>query len=80
VTFYVGWRVCFRRSGVQTEAIGLWAGLFPQLLQGIQIDTSHWRHLFVLCGCLYGLVAAERRLSARRGAEVAAGAGLSTAR
>jgi hypothetical protein len=78
ITIYVGWRVCFRRSAVQTEAIGLWAGLFPQLLQGIQIDTSHWRHMFVLCGCLYGLVAAERRLSARRNSAVPAGAGLST--
>ena len=61
ITIYVGWRLCFRRSAVQTESIALWAGLFPQLLQGIQIDTSHWRHMFVLCGCLYGLVAAERR-------------------
>ncbi|HXT06110.1 MAG TPA: O-antigen ligase family protein [Roseiarcus sp.] len=66
VTVYLGWRLCFRRSPVQAESIGLWAALFPQILQGVQIDTSHWRHLFVLCGCLYGLVAAERRFSASR--------------
>ena len=78
ITIYFGWRVCFRRSAVQAECIGLWAGLFPQILQGVQIDTSHWRHVFVLCGCLYGLVAAERRLSARRASAVPTGVGLST--
>jgi hypothetical protein len=78
ITVFVGWRVCFRRSPVQTECIGLWAALFPQILQGVQIDTSHWRHVFVLCGCLYGLAAAERRFSARR--TVAVAGGLSTTR
>jgi hypothetical protein len=78
ITVFVGWRVCFRRSPVQTECIGLWAALFPQILQGVQIDTSHWRHVFVMCGCLYGLVAAERRFSARRTVEVTGG--LSTTR
>ena len=73
ITVFVGWRVCFRRSPVQTECIGLWAALFPQILQGVQIDTSHWRHVFVMCGCLYGLAAAERRFSARRTAPVAGG-------
>ena len=66
ITIYLGWRVCLRNSPYQAECIGLWAGLFPQILQGVQIDTSHWRHLFVLYGCLYGLVAAERRFSASR--------------
>jgi hypothetical protein len=78
ITVFVGWRACFRRSPVQTECIGLWAALFPQILQGVQIDTSHWRHVFVMCGCLYGLAAAERRFSARRTVEVAGG--LSTTR
>jgi hypothetical protein len=25
----------------------------------VQIDTGHWRHLYLLCGCVYGLAAAE---------------------
>lgn len=73
ITIYIGWRSCFRRSLVQSECIALWAALFPQILQGVQIDTSHWRHVFVMCGCLYGLAAAERRFSARRTAPVAGG-------
>jgi hypothetical protein len=74
ITLYLGWRLCFRRSALQTEAIGLWSSLFPLIVQGVQIDTSHWRHLFVLCGCLYGLAAAERRLAARGDVGAAAGA------
>ena len=60
VTLYYGWRICFRRSPLQAEAIALWAALFPQLLQGFQIDTNHWRHMFLMIGCIYGLTAAER--------------------
>ncbi len=60
ITLYLGTALCFRRSPLQSEVIGLWAALAPQILQGVQIDTSHWRHLFLMCGCLYGLAAAER--------------------
>ena len=63
ITLYVGWVFAFRRSGVRTEIIGVWSGLLPQILQGVQIDTSHWRHLFMLVGCLFGLAAAARRES-----------------
>jgi hypothetical protein len=59
-TFYFGWRLSFRRSPLQPQVIALWSALLPQLIQGVQIDTGHWRHLFLMCGCLYGLAAAER--------------------
>ena len=86
ITLYLGWRLCFRRSALQTEAIGLWSSLFPLIVQGVQIDTSHWRHLFLMIGCLYGFAAAERlerirrwtgapnlpRLPSRAGAEIGA--------
>ena len=60
VTIYLGWVSTFRRSRLQPEVVALWSSLLPQILQGVQIDTSHWRHLFLMCGCLYGLAAAER--------------------
>ncbi len=67
-TIYVGWRLTLTRSPYQTHAIAIWAACFPQILQGVQIDTGHWRHLFLLCGCIYGLAAAERlhRVDQRR--------------
>ena len=65
VTVYLGWVLAFRRSTLQPQVVALWSALLPQILQGVQIDTSHWRHLFLMCGCLYGLAAAERVERAR---------------
>jgi hypothetical protein len=59
--------LAFARSSVQSAAIPVWSCLFVQMAQGFQIDTDHWRHLYLLLGALYGLAAAERR--ARIGAE-----------
>jgi len=28
------------------------------MVQGVQIDTDHWRHLYLLFGCMWGLLAA----------------------
>lgn len=70
LTLYAGWTCVFRQSRVRDEAIAVWAAGFPQILQGVQIDTIHWRHLFLLIGCAFGLSAAARRQSssARRAA------------
>lgn len=60
-TLYVGWRLVFHRSPMHFHAIAIWSCLFPQMVQGLQIDTDHWRHLYLLFGCLYGLAAHGRR-------------------
>ncbi len=60
-TIYVGWRLVLTPSPYQSAAIAIWSCLFVQMAQGFQIDTDHWRHLFLLFGALYGLAAAERR-------------------
>ena len=59
-SMWLGWTLCFRRSPRQAEVIAVWSALFPQLLQGFQIDTNHWRHMFLMVSCIYGLAAAER--------------------
>jgi len=64
-TVLLGWRLVFKRSPFQTEAIAVWSCLFFQILQGFQIDTDHWRHLFLLFGAFYGLLAATRLYQAR---------------
>ena len=61
LTIYIGFVFAFRRARVQGEFIGVFAAMLPQLLQGVQIDTMHWRHLFLLIGCLFGLAAAAQR-------------------
>jgi hypothetical protein len=65
-TAALGWRLVFQRTPYQTEAIAIWSCLFVQILQGFQIDTDHWRHLFLLLGALYGLLAATRLYNRRK--------------
>ncbi len=65
MTLYLGWRLVFQRSPVQSHAIAIWSCLFPQMVQGLQIDSDHWRHLYLMFGCLYGLVASVRLTSQR---------------
>ncbi len=59
-TVYLGWHLVFQRTPFQTQAIPIWSCLFIQILQGFQIDTDHWRHLFLLTGAAYGLIASSR--------------------
>jgi hypothetical protein len=60
-TFYYCVRLPFLRTPFQFEAIAACSCLAVQMLQGAQIDTDHWRHLFLLFGIVYGLGAASRR-------------------
>ena len=70
MTLYLGWRLVFQRSPMQFQAIAIWSCLFPQMVQGFQIDSDHWRHLYLMFGCLYGLVAWTRRDAASQPAPV----------
>ncbi|SEG72208.1 O-antigen ligase family protein [Bosea lathyri] len=56
-TCYVGWRLVFLRTPWQNHAIVLWSVLFVTILQGLQIDTDHWRHLYLMLGLVWGLAA-----------------------
>ena len=56
-TCYVGWRVVFRPGPTQLHAIAIWSVLFVTILQGFQIDSDHWRHLYMLLGLIWGLAA-----------------------
>jgi hypothetical protein len=55
MTCMVGWRLVFRRTPWQADAIAIWSVLFITILQGLQIDTDHWRHLFLMLGLVWGL-------------------------
>jgi len=65
---FVGWRLVFRRGPYQTEVIPVWSCLVVQMVQGLQIDTGHWRHLYLLFGLLFGFAAADR-MARRRGSD-----------
>ena len=57
MTVWVGWRACLRRTPWQHHAIAVYCPLFTTLAQGIQIDIDHWRHFYLLLGCMWGLFA-----------------------
>lgn len=57
-TIYIGFKTVFTRSPWQWTALAVWCPLFFVMLQGIQIDTDHWRHFHLLLGLMWGLYAA----------------------
>ncbi|MGL4240748.1 MAG: O-antigen ligase family protein, partial [Beijerinckiaceae bacterium] len=63
-TMIVGWKLVFRRSPWQREAIAIWSCFFFLMLQGIQIDTDHWRHFYLQLGLTWGLMLATQRFRA----------------
>ncbi|MEM8685894.1 MAG: O-antigen ligase family protein [Pseudomonadota bacterium] len=58
-TWVIGWRLVFMATPWQTMSIAVWCPTFFTTLQGVQIDTDHWRHLFLLIGLTWGLFAAS---------------------
>ncbi len=57
ITFQIGFRAMFIRSPWQKETIVIWSALIVLMLQGMQIDTDHWRHFYMLLGMGWGLAA-----------------------
>ncbi len=58
-TWVIGWRLVFIQTPWQTVSIAVWCPTFFTTLQGVQIDTDHWRHIFLLIGLTWGLFAAS---------------------
>ncbi len=58
-TVYAGIRAVLTDTPWRHHAIAFFAPLFMIMLQGIQIDTDHWRHFYLLLGVTWGLFAAS---------------------
>jgi len=56
-TILVGFRAVFRRSGIQPILIPVFATFLGLALEGLIIDTDHWRHFYLLVGLIWGLAA-----------------------
>ncbi len=66
VTIGVGFRVIAQRTPWQRHAVVIWSVLFVTILQGVQIDTDHWRHFYMMLGIIWGMAAATYRPGAAR--------------
>lgn len=67
-TMMAGWTLVFRRSELQPYAIAIWSVLFITILQGLQIDIDHWRHVYLLLGLVWGLRAVAPLVEERQAA------------
>lgn len=65
MSFWAGWRALKVPTPWQHHAIAIYCPLVAVLLQGVQIDTDHWRHLYLLLGCMWGLLGATLAYEAR---------------
>jgi hypothetical protein len=72
MSFWAGWRAIKVRTPWQHHAIAIYCPLVTVLLQGIQIDTDHWRHLYLLLGCMWGLLGATLAFEAQNRSAAAA--------
>jgi hypothetical protein len=57
--FIVGFKTIFVRTPFQSYAIVTFSCMIAVILQGVQIDTEHWRHLYWMAGILWGFFAAS---------------------
>jgi hypothetical protein len=58
-TLIVGFKAVLARTPWQNCAIVVFCPLLASVLQGIQIDTDHWRHFYWMLGLMWGLFAAS---------------------
>jgi O-antigen ligase len=71
-TLLAGLQWALRSGETQGYLILAWSCLLAIALEGLVIDTDHWRHFFVLTGMVWGLIEGERRLRMARSAPMAA--------
>ncbi|MGH6873527.1 MAG: O-antigen ligase family protein [Aestuariivirgaceae bacterium] len=57
-TIATGWKTILSRTPLRHQAIAIFCPFVATILQGVQIDIEHWRHLFLMMGLIWGLSAA----------------------
>lgn len=58
-TVIIGFKTVLMRTPWQNWAIVVFCPLLATILQGVQIDTDHWRHFYWMLGMMWGLFAAS---------------------
>lgn len=69
ITFGLGLRAAFTATPWQPFTIAVFATFVGLIVEGMVIDTDHWRHYFLLLGLIWGLSTANAhaRLARRSG-------------
>lgn len=64
------WQSIFSKTPWQHHSIAVNCVMLTTILQGVQIDTDHWRHFYTLLGLSWGLYAATIGWQASQGKAV----------
>jgi O-Antigen ligase len=59
VTLWIGYRTIRTASHIRSVAVPIFCTLLFLILQGVQIDTDHWRHFYWLLGMMWGVFVAK---------------------
>ena len=65
-TVIVGFRYVFVRVPWQKTYLAIFAAFLGTVGEGFIIDTDHWRHFWLMLGCMWGMFAAAQRWQASR--------------
>jgi hypothetical protein len=66
-TLMIGLRAVLVRSPWQYYLIAAYAVFVGELVEGMIVDTDHWRHFFLMVGLIWGLAAATQNAAWRAG-------------
>jgi O-antigen ligase len=67
IALFVGFRGALRRGALQGAFVVATASFAGVAFEGWIVDTDHWRHFFILLGCIWGLSdAAPPKIDPRR--------------
>jgi hypothetical protein len=55
IALFVGFRGAMRRGVLQGAFVVATASFAGVAFEGWIVDTDHWRHYFILLGCIWGL-------------------------
>ncbi len=66
-TLMIGLRAVLVRSPWQHYLIAAYAVFVGELVEGMIVDTDHWRHFFLMIGLIWGLMVANQKAAWRAG-------------
>ena len=61
LTLMIGFRALWVRTPWQPFLIATYLPFLVLVLEGLLVDTDHWRHFYLLLGAVWGLAAATRK-------------------
>ena len=61
LTLLIGFRTLWMRTPWQPFLIATYVSFLAMVFEGVWGDTDHWRHFYILLGCVWGLVAATQK-------------------